>query len=171
MLRASAPPPSRGRLGGGWGALGGNHIGLTRTPSPPRPSSAGFAQPARSDGAEQCSAKPRPHPLEEGEGFHAIALSMPLRCGGFTRCEIAEIFSISLLRVTDQLIRIVGIGRQATLRAHLPAGKKRIRTTQRKNFGGCGSRRGGCPPQSGRRRADSRAVQTCIQKLHNVIGG
>ncbi|MBK7898183.1 MAG: lactate utilization protein [Azonexus sp.] len=33
----------------------------------PNPSGAAFAQAARSGGAEQCSAKPRPHPLE-GEG-------------------------------------------------------------------------------------------------------
>ncbi len=43
---------------------------LVKAPSPhphPNPSRAGFAQPARSVGAERCSAKPRPHPLE-GEG-------------------------------------------------------------------------------------------------------
>ena len=53
----------------------GRAMGLrvrSSTPSPPWPGSAGFTQPARSDGAERRSVKPRPHPLE-GEGEKAAA--------------------------------------------------------------------------------------------------
>ena len=70
-LTSPAPPPSRGRLGGGWGS----HADGAGSSPQPHPhlnrTSAGFAQPARSNGAEQCSAKPRPHPLE-GEGEAAV---------------------------------------------------------------------------------------------------
>ena len=88
--RSSLLPPLAGE---GWD-------GGKRSQRPhPNPSGAGFVQPARSDSAEQCSAKPCPRPPRAGEG---IGLSSPASGRGekgftaWTFGKLPELLEISI---------------------------------------------------------------------------